>query len=52
MTVKPVSIGPDELASEAVSVLEQGRKTQLVVDAPADWINALHMRDLLRAKVV
>jgi arabinose-5-phosphate isomerase len=53
MTVKPVSIGPDELAVEAVSVLEQGRKTQLlVVDAAGKLVGALHMHDLLRAKVV
>ena len=52
MTVKPVSIGPDELAVEAVSVLE-GRKTQLlVVDAAGRLVGALHMHDLLRAKVV
>lgn len=53
MTVKPVSIGPDELAVEAVSVLEEGRKTQLlVVDAAGRLVGALHMHDLLRAKVV
>ncbi len=53
MTTQPVSIGPDELAVEAVSVLEEGRKTQLlVVDAAGRLVGALHMHDLLRAKVV
>lgn len=53
MTRTPVTIGPDELAVEAVSVLEEKRKTQLVVlDANRMVVGALHMHDLLRAKVV
>jgi arabinose-5-phosphate isomerase len=53
MTVSPVTIGPDELAVEAVSLLEETRKTQLVVvNAKREVVGALHMHDLLRAKVV
>lgn len=53
MTPQPVTIGPDELAVEAVSILEDKRKTQLLVlDASGKLVGALHMHDLLRAKVV
>ncbi len=52
MTVNPVTIGPDELAVEAVSLLESKRKTQLLVVKAGRLVGALHMHDLLRAKVV
>jgi arabinose-5-phosphate isomerase len=53
MTKSPVTIGPDELAVEAVSLLEEKRKTQLaIVNEKREVVGALHMHDLLRAKVV
>jgi arabinose-5-phosphate isomerase len=53
MTKSPVTIGADELAVEAVSLLEETRKTQLVVmNAKREVVGAIHMHDLLRAKVV
>ena len=52
MTVNPITIGPDELAVEAVGVLESKRKTQLPVVKSGRLVGALHMHDLLRAKVV
>ena len=53
MTVHPVTIGPDELAVDAVGLLETGRKQQLLVlDAEKRVVGALNMFDLLRAKVV
>jgi arabinose-5-phosphate isomerase len=53
MTRNPVTIGPNELAVEAVSLLEETRKTQLaVVNEKREVVGALHMHDLLRAKVV
>ncbi len=53
MTKLPVTIGPNELAVEAVSLLETTRKTQLlVVDDARRVLGAIHMHDLLRAKVV
>ena len=52
MTVNPVTISPDELAVESVSLLESKRKTQLLVVKAGRLVGALHMHDLLRAKVV
>ncbi len=52
MTVNPVTINPDELAVEAVGLLELKRKTQLLVVKAGKLVGALHMHDLLRAKVV
>ncbi|MGL4232738.1 MAG: KpsF/GutQ family sugar-phosphate isomerase [Casimicrobium sp.] len=53
MTKSPVTIGADELAVEAVSLLEEKRKTQLVViNETREVVGAIHMHDLLRAKVV
>jgi len=53
MTRTPVTIAPSEMAVEAVSLLETQRKTQLlVVDVNGQLVGALHMHDLLRAKVV
>ena len=52
MTVNPITISPDELAVEAVSLLESKRKTQLLVVKAGRLVGALHMHDLLRAKVV
>ncbi len=53
MTRTPVTIGPDELAVEAVSLLENTRKQQLIViNERREVLGALQMHDLLRAKVV
>jgi arabinose-5-phosphate isomerase len=52
MTVNPITISPDELAVEAVGLLESKRKTQLLVVKAGRLVGALHMHDLLRAKVV
>ena len=52
MTVSPITIGPDELAVAAVGLLEAQRKTQLLVIKDGQLVGALHMHDLLRAKVV
>ncbi|MGL5005058.1 MAG: KpsF/GutQ family sugar-phosphate isomerase [Casimicrobium sp.] len=53
MTKSPVTSGADELAVEAVSLLEEKRKTQLVViNETREVVGAIHMHDLLRAKVV
>ena len=52
MTKNPITIHPDELAVEAVSLLESERKTQLLVVKAGQLVGALHMHDLLRAKVV
>lgn len=49
----PRSIGPDQLAVEAVEMMEQHKINQLpVVDAAGQLIGALNMHDLFRAKVI
>jgi arabinose-5-phosphate isomerase len=53
MTIKPTVIGPYALAVEAVKLMEDGRRTQLlVVSDDGKLIGALHLHDLLIAKVV
>jgi arabinose-5-phosphate isomerase len=53
MTREPVTIGPHALAVEAVRCMEDRRINQLlVVDGSKRLVGALHIHDLLAAKVV
>ena len=53
MTKHPITIGPDAMAAEAARTLEQTLKNQLlVVDADDHLIGALHVHDLMTAKVI
>lgn len=53
MSVNPRTIGPDQLAVDAVSLMEEHRITQLlVVDGERRLLGALNTNDLLRAKVM
>ena len=53
MHANPRTIGPDQLAVEAVEVMEQFRINQLLVaDADGRLVGALHIHDLTRAKVI
>ena len=53
MTRMPRSIGPDALAVEAARQMDDQRLSQmLVVDANGTLLGALHMHDLMAAKVV
>lgn len=53
MHANPRTIQPDQLAVEAVEIMEQFRINQLlVVDAQGKLTGALHIHDLTRAKVV
>lgn len=53
MHVKPFTVGPDQLAVEAVQIMEANRINQLlVVDADQRLVGALHIHDLTRAKVI
>jgi arabinose-5-phosphate isomerase len=53
MHVNPRTVGPDQLAVEAVELMEQHRINQLlVVDAEGKLAGALHIHDLTRAKVI
>lgn len=53
MHVNPRQVGPDQLAVDAVAVMEEFRINQmLVVDADGKLAGALHIHDLTRAKVI
>jgi len=53
MTRMPRSIGPDALAVDAARQMDEQRLNQmLVVDANGTLLGALHMHDLMAAKVV
>jgi arabinose-5-phosphate isomerase len=54
MTAAPVTIGPDALAIDCLALMEAPpRKTALLVlDADARLVGAVHLHDLLRARVV
>ncbi|GAA5234524.1 KpsF/GutQ family sugar-phosphate isomerase [Verticiella sediminum] len=53
MSPQPRSIGPDALAAQAAAIMDEGRLNHLVVlDAQARLVGALHMHDLMAAKVV
>ena len=53
MSRQPHTIGPDQLAAEAVQLMEQYNINQmLVVDADNKLVGALNMHDLLHAKVI
>ncbi len=53
MHANPRTIGPDQLAVDAVQVMEQFRINQLLVaDDDGKLIGALHIHDLTRAKVI
>ncbi len=53
MHSKPRMLGPDQLAVEAVELMEEHRINQvLVADADGTLVGALHIHDLTRAKVI
>ena len=53
MSASPATIGPSALAAEAVKLMEDRRISQLlVVDADRRLLGAVHIHDLLAAKVV
>lgn len=53
MHANPRTIGPGQLAVEAVELMEQHRINQLLVaDAAGKLVGALHIHDLTRAKVI
>jgi len=53
MTPTPLTIGPNALAVEAAQLLDSGRKNQLLVlDAEHRLVGALHMHDLMAARVI
>lgn len=53
MSKNPRTIGPKQLAVEAISIMEQYRINQLLVaDTDGKLIGALHIHDLTQAKVI
>jgi arabinose-5-phosphate isomerase len=53
MHSNPRTIGPDQLAVDAVQLMEEFRINQLLVaDADGKLLGALHIHDLTRAKVI
>jgi len=53
MTTAPLTITADALAAQAAQLLDSRRKNQLlVVDSQAHLVGALHMHDLMAAKVI
>jgi arabinose-5-phosphate isomerase len=53
MHANPRTIGPDQLAVDAVELMEQYRINQLLVaDTEGKLVGALHIHDLTRAKVI
>jgi arabinose-5-phosphate isomerase len=51
MTRGPTTISPDQLASEALEILNSSKKTQLVVIDAGKPVGVVHVHDLLRAGV-
>jgi arabinose-5-phosphate isomerase len=53
MTAGPLTIGPSALAAQAARLLDSRRKNQLLVaDDDGRLVGALHMHDLMAAKVI
>lgn len=48
MTAHPKTIGPDELAVEALNILRKNQITQLVVTDNGKYIGVIHLHDLLK----
>jgi len=51
MTRDPVTVRPDQLASEALELLNTSKKTQLIVVDAGKPVGVVHFHDLLRAGV-
>lgn len=52
MTRKPLTIGPDALAAEAARLLDETLRNQLVVVEDGRVVGAVHLHDLVSAKVM
>src|SRR5690606_12400480 len=53
MSVSPRHIDPDALAAEAAALMDENKLSQLlVIDTNGALVGALHMHDLMAAKVV
>lgn len=52
MTAQPKTIGPDELAVDALSMLRKNEITQLAVSANGKYEGILHLHDLIREGLI
>jgi arabinose-5-phosphate isomerase len=52
MTRTPMTIGPGALAAEAAQVMDEHRKNVLLVVEGGELVGAVHMLDLMNAKVI
>lgn len=52
MTVNPKSIGPDELAVQALDLLRKNEITQLVVADNGKYLGMIHLHDLIREGLI
>ncbi len=52
MTAKPITVGPDMLASEAVKILNEKKKTNLFVVEGGKPVGVVHIHDFLKIGVV
>lgn len=52
VNTQPMTIGPDALAAEAARLLDERHRNQLLVVEGERLVGALHMQDLLAAKVI
>jgi arabinose-5-phosphate isomerase len=51
MTREPKTVRPDQLASEALEILNSSNKTQLIVVERGKPVGIVHVHDLLRIGV-
>jgi arabinose-5-phosphate isomerase len=51
MTPRPKTIGPGQLASEALEILNSSKITALMVEQGGKPVGIVHFHDLLRAGV-
>jgi arabinose-5-phosphate isomerase len=52
MTRQPLVIAPNLLAAEAIKILNDKKRNQLLVAADSKPVGVLHIHDLLRAGIV
>jgi arabinose-5-phosphate isomerase len=52
MTVHPKSIGPDELAVEALDMLRKNELSQLVVTENGKYLGIIHLHDLIKEGLI
>ena len=52
MTASPKTIGPDELAAEAMDVLQKNEISQLVVVEKGKYLGIIHLHDLIREGLI